>query len=110
MPTEKSDPTFTERFVVPLVVIFVVSSFLGVVIIAGLMRDHEQLGIILFCSLLVIMLTRIIVLYRRVLYHYQCPQCHKELPRHPDHSRQAEYLFYCKDCDILWKTGLKEGE
>jgi len=110
MATEKRDPTFVERFVLPLIGIFVVSSFFGVLIIGGMMREHERLGIILFCIVLVVMVTGLAVLHHRVLGHYQCPQCRKELPRHKDNSRRAEYLFYCKDCDVLWKTGLQEGD
>jgi hypothetical protein len=110
MAVEKQDPTFIGRFVLPLVGIFVVSSFLGVLIIVGTMREHERLGIILFCILLVVMVTGLAVLHHRVLGHYLCPQCRKELPRHKDSSRRAEHLFYCKDCDVLWNTGLKDGD
>jgi len=110
MATEKQDPTFVERFVLPQVGIFVVSSLLGCVTIYAVIPEHERLGIALFCILLVVMVTGLAVLRNRVLGHYQCPQCHSELPRHKDSSRHSEYLFYCKNCDVLWKTGLQEGD
>ena len=86
------------------------SSLLGLVIMGGLMPEHERLGIVLFCILLVVTVTALGMLHHRVLGHYQCQQCHKELPRHKDSSRPREYLYYCKDCDIVWKPGLQEGD
>jgi predicted RNA-binding Zn-ribbon protein involved in translation (DUF1610 family) len=109
MATEKQDPSFTKRFILPLVGIFVVSSSLGIVAILAAVLKHERLGIALFCILLVVTVTGLAVLHNRVLGHYQCPQCHAELPRHKVSSRRSEYLFYCKNCDVLWKPGLKQG-
>src|SRR5258706_9348678 len=105
MAAEKQDPTFFEWFVAPLLMIFVVSSLLGGVIILGWKPEHARLEIILFCGLIVVMVTLLAVLHNQVLGHYRCPQCHAELPRHKDEARQRERLFYCKDCDVLWKTG-----
>ena len=110
MAVEKRDPTFFERFVAPLLGIFVVSSLLGCVIIFGWKPEYERLEIVLFCSLIVVMVTSLAVLHTRVLGHYRCPQCQAELPRHKDDARRAEYLFYCKNCDVIWKTGLQEGD
>lgn len=110
MATERKDPTFFERFVAPLLTIFVVSSLFGGVVMLGVMPEHKRLGIILFCAVIVVMVTLLAVLHNRVLGHYRCPQCRAELPRHKDDARGAEYLFYCKSCDVIWKTGLQQGD
>jgi predicted RNA-binding Zn-ribbon protein involved in translation (DUF1610 family) len=110
MATEKQDPTFLERFVVPLLGIFLVSSLFGCVIIFYWKPEHEGLEIALFCGLIVVMITGLAVLHRKVLGHYRCPQCPTELTRHKDASRRAEYLFYCKNCDVIWMTGLQQGD
>jgi hypothetical protein len=90
--------------------IFVVSSLLGGVIILGWKPELGWVEIVALCSLIVVMVTGLAVLHNRVSGHYRCPQCRVELPRHKDDARCAEYLFYCKNCDVIWKTGLQEGE
>lgn len=110
MPVEKKDPTFIERFVLPLLGVFLVAPLLGCAIMFGVKLGHERLQIVLFCALIVVMVVVLAVLHHRVLGHYRCPQCQAELPRHKDPARPAEYLFYCQKCDVLWKTGLREGE
>jgi len=109
MTTERKDPTFFERFVAPLVTIFVISSLLGGVVMLGVMPKYERLGIVLFCVVIVVMIALLAMLHNRVLRHYRCPQCRAELPRHNDDARREEYLFYCKSCDVIWKTGLRQG-
>ncbi len=110
MAIEKDDPTFAERFLAPLMGIFLGSSFLGMIVLGACMEKHERLGVVLFCVILVAMITSLAVLHHRVLGRYQCPQCQARLPRHKDPARKRDFLFYCQKCDVVWKTGLQEGD
>ena len=111
MAAEKRDPTFVERFVLPLLGIFVVSSLIAVLIIAGMMREPRAVRdyFVLHCA--------------GSDGHWTCsaaPSRAWSLPVSAVSQRvaslqglargRAEYLFYCKDCDVLWKTGLQEGD
>ena len=110
MGSTSQDPTFVQRFIVPLLTIISGSSLIGLVVMLGVMPKHKQLGSILVCAMIAVMVAVLAVLHNRVLGHYRCPQCRVELPRHRDAARRDEYLFYCQNCDVLWRTGLREGE
>ena len=110
MAVEKQDPTFFERFIAPLLGIFIVSPLLGCVIYFGWKPEHEWVRIVASCGVIGVMVIALAVLHNRVLGHYRCPQCQSELPRHRDDAHRAQYLFYCKNCDVIWKTGLQEGD
>ncbi len=110
MAIEKKDPTFFERFFVPLFSIFGVSSLLACITIGLVMPQHERLGIMLFCCLIIVMVVLLALLHHRVLGGYQCLQCQTKLPRHKDKTRPRDCFFYCKDCDVIWKVGLQDGD
>ena len=110
MPIEKKDPTFIERFILPLFGLIAGSAFIGIIIMGALFNTHERLAVTLVCSLIALMLIAIVVLHRIVLGHYKCPQCQAEIPRHSDPTRPDKTLFYCRKCDILWDTGLEGRE
>ena len=110
MSVEKRDPTFAERFVAPLLGIFMVSPLLAAGMYFGCRHEHERLGIIGCCVTILSMVVALAILHNRVLGHYRCPHCRSELPRHKDPERPGDYLIYCKVCDVIWKTGLREGD
>jgi hypothetical protein len=46
-------------------------------------------------------------LYRR----YRCPQCGTKANPEPVRAElRYEHRFYCKQCDIVWQTGVSSGE
>jgi hypothetical protein len=106
-PIEEKDPTFFQRYMAPLMVIFGVSAWLGVMTIFVVIPEHKWLGIAFFCLLIAVMITGIAILHSRVVGHYRCRKCQSELPRQKDRSWRREYLFYCKDCNVIWKTGVQ---
>jgi hypothetical protein len=58
-----------------------------------------------------LMLVAMFVLHHRVLARYRCPKCGARIPFCGDDPKRAqEYRYYCKDCDIIWQTGLRQGE
>ena len=111
MPIEKRDPEFGTRFILPLVVIFAVAALCGLVAM-GYSQDHKGwAGIWPFCLVVGLMLIAIFALHHRVLRRYRCPQCGSRIPFYrEDSTRVEEYRYYCKDCDVIWNTGLRQGE
>ena len=42
---------------------------------------------------------------------YRCPKCGAALPKlKPEKSTQYEYRFFRPTCDIVWTTGMHEGD
>jgi hypothetical protein len=113
-PTEKRDPTFGERFVVPLVVIFVTAPLLGFP--AAMYWHAEPKNYWRAIPILIVLAGMILglgLLHHRVLRRYRCPQCGSRLPQYAgerDPEKAREYRFFCEACNVLWTTGLKSGE
>ena len=50
-------------------------------------------------------------LMHRLHSRYCCPQCGARLPSKPTEKASGyEYRFYCQKCDIIWTTGVFQGE
>jgi hypothetical protein len=111
--SEKQDPTFGERFVVPLVIIFVTAPFLGfpaAMYWYGEPKNYWRATP--FLTILVGMVFGLALLHHRVLRRYRCPQCGRRLPQYSgesDPEKAREYRFLCEACNVLWTTGLKSG-
>ena len=41
---------------------------------------------------------------RRLTKTYCCPKCRKNLGNHRSLWSEEEYVYKCKDCQILWRT------
>jgi hypothetical protein len=113
-PIEKQDPTFGERFVAPLITIFVAAPLLGFPAAMYWQAEPKHYWrAVPFAAVLIGMVGGLGLLHHRVLGRYRCPQCGRRLPRLKGTStaeRAREYRFQCENCNVLWHTALKEGE
>lgn len=113
-PVEKEDPTFGDRFVAPLITIFVAAPLLGFpAAMYWQAQPKNYWRAIPLVAILIAMAGGLGCLHHRVLGRYRCPQCGRRLPRFKgasDAESAREYRYLCESCNILWHTGLKEAE
>jgi hypothetical protein len=102
-PIEKKDPSFSARYMVPLVGISSVG--LSLAFAFGLAVMPKWWGIFLCCTVIVATIAGIVVMHKIVVGRYRCPNCGGSLPR-CDERQRREYLFHCKDCNVRWTTGV----
>lgn len=108
MSIEKKDTHFVVRFITPLLEGSVVFLPLSLVIIILWKPKHLLLEIVVFGFLVVALLTSYVALCMRILSSYRCPQCQANLPKHKGDLRYSDHRFYCKKCDVIWKTGIPD--
>jgi hypothetical protein len=109
---EKLDPTFSRRFIVPLLLIFAAGAVCGgLAMLWATANGSAAKGVLPFCIIFLLMWAALLVLHSRVLKNYQCPQCGARLPRYQaEPERLKEYRFSCAPCNIIWQTGLRQGD
>lgn len=113
-PIEKKDPSFEGRFVVPLIIIFVVAPLAGFPAAMYWHADPKNyLRAVPFIAVLIGMVGSLGFLHHSVLNRYRCPQCGRRLSQYAgetDPEKAREYRYLCEACNVLWTTGLKSGE
>src|SRR5258708_6335650 len=111
MPVEKKDPSFGSRFILPLLCIFLMAALCGAVAMRFTDMHKSWLGLWPFGLVVLFMLVALFALHHFVVCRYRCPQCRARLPIYrEDAVRADEYRYYCKSCDVIWNTGLRQGE
>ena len=111
MPNERKDPDFGMRVLIRVVGSILGPSLLLLPFLFPLRSPQKPWEIALFIAApLSTAITGCALLYR--LHHrYRCPQCGTRLPfERPEASTRYEHRYYCRDCDIFWKTGVFWGE
>ena len=108
---EKVDLTFGRRFILPLLFIIGAGAvFGGLAMIWGMHHSGIQ-KVIPFCVVIALMIVAVLILHKRVLGNYRCPQCDGVIPRvEAEGERAREYRFVCAKCNVIWQTGLRQTD
>ena len=111
MPAERKDPEFGMRVLIRVVGSILGPSLLLVPFLFPLRSPQKPWEIALFVAAPVSAAILGCVLLYRLHHRYHCPHCGAYVPfLKPEARTRNEHRYYCRDCDIVWTTGVFWGE
>lgn len=112
MPRERKDDEYGYQKLAGFFTLFLLLSMVGglFLLVAGvpprLTAGSAVLGVLWFGVLIAGGIQM-----GRISTGYKCPQCGAPLPQLPaEKATRYEHRFLCKHCDVLWVTGVHEGD
>jgi hypothetical protein len=111
MAVERKDEQFGGRVLVRILPSILIPSFfvLPVVLTADSPMKTWQI-VVCVAGPLTTAVSACWLMYR-LHSRYCCPQCGARLPsKRTEAASRYEYRFYCQRCDIIWTTGVFQGE
>jgi hypothetical protein len=110
MSNERKDPDFAVRILVRMFGSILGPGLLLVPFLFPLRSPEKPWEIALFIAAPLITVVVGCVLLYWLHHHYRCPQCGRHLPfQEPEARTRYEPRYYCRECDVVWTTGVFQG-
>ena len=112
MPVEKRDEEYGYRTLTRVFALIFSLMFVGVFIIpTAVTPGHFTPAGYVVAAIWLMILVFGSIWGARVRSSYRCPGCGASLPPlKPEKSTNYEHRFLCESCDIIWTTGVHEGD
>jgi hypothetical protein len=112
MPIEKRDEEYGYRTLIRVFALIFSLMFVGVFIIpTAVTPGHFTPAGYVVAAIWIIVLVVGTIWCARVRATYRCPGCGASLPPlKSEKSTDYEHRFLCECCDIVWTTGVHEGD
>lgn len=112
MATERRDEEYGYRTLVRVLTLTFSLMFLGVFLIPTVVDPPHitTAGYVLLGGWILVLISGVVWCGRtRAAYH--CPRCGARLPPlRGDAATRYEHRFRCPSCDVIWTTGVYEGD
>jgi len=99
-PERRRAPGYPNRVLVPGSIVFFVAIPLA---IFGFEKGWPALG----CAAIALFLIGLAVIHHLTLGRFCCPQCGRRLPLGEPPRPGGFFGFHCRDCRIIWLTGVR---
>ncbi len=112
MPREQKDEEYGYQKLAGFFTLFLLLSVVGglFLLVAGLPPRLGAGSVVLGVAWFVVLIVGVVQM-GKVSTGYKCPQCGTPLPQLPaEKATDYEHRFLCKQCDVLWVTGVHEGD
>jgi len=112
MAVEQRDEEYGGRTLSRVLVLIFALMFVGLMAIPTIIepRHFTPAGYVVSAIWLVLLLAGTIWC-TKVRSTYRCPKCGAQLPAlEAEPGSNFEHRFFCGSCDIIWTTGVHEGD